>query len=483
MVKNANKPIIISGVDSSVIIEDDCACSIDSSVARSVPDISNSVLYKPPLSYSSKISDEFIILFNDKMVSGPVVLNDEALEIYKHFKKDSRLAEHQQYIEEMFSLGLLWDKNLASDMPKNETLTAWIHASNTCNLACTYCYVDKTENDHLDIAVGIEIIRSVFDSAIHHGYQKVKLKYAGGESTLNFEVVKKLNTLAIGLADENNINLDSVLLTNGIALNKSMLEELQIQRMRVSISLDGIGEENDKNRIFFNGKGSFDYIEKALDRLQTASIPTSVTITVSGRNASSLPDTVEYLLDRKLPFMINFYRENDLSANFFNLNYDDQVLIDGLKDAFKIIKRKLPSYSLLNTLSNLAKLEKPHMKPCGVGDSYIAFDHNGNLSKCHMTLDSRIPDVDKQDPLTRVKMYPTVGLQNVNVDDKEECKSCQWKYWCAGGCGLLTYRETGRYDMKSPNCNIYKAIFPEILKLEGYRLINTFKQNYGELTL
>ena len=43
----------------------------------------------------------------------------------------------------------------------------------------------------------------------------------------------------------------------------------------------------------------------------------------------------------------------------------------------------------------------------------------------------------------------------------------------AGLCGgaLEAYRATGRYDVKSPNCNIYKALFPEALRLEGLRLL------------
>jgi uncharacterized protein len=36
---------------------------------------------------------------------------------------------------------------------------------------------------------------------------------------------------------------------------------------------------------------------------------------------------------------------------------------------------------------------------------------------------------------------------------------------------LLTHRITGRYDIKSPNCAIYKALFPEALRLEALRLL------------
>jgi uncharacterized protein len=30
---------------------------------------------------------------------------------------------------------------------------------------------------------------------------------------------------------------------------------------------------------------------------------------------------------------------------------------------------------------------------------------------------------------------------------------------------------TGRSDVKSPYCNVYKALYPEVLRLEGLRLL------------
>ncbi|MCD6289306.1 MAG: hypothetical protein J7M34_02290 [Anaerolineae bacterium] len=36
---------------------------------------------------------------------------------------------------------------------------------------------------------------------------------------------------------------------------------------------------------------------------------------------------------------------------------------------------------------------------------------------------------------------------------------------------MVTYRVTGRYDVKSPYCNIYRALFPEVLRLEALHLL------------
>ena len=62
-------------------------------------------------------------------------------------------------------------------------------------------------------------------------------------------------------------------------------------------------------------------------------------------------------------------------------------------------------------------------------------------------------------------------MQNLAVEEKEGCRTCEWRYWCAGGCPLVTYKVTGRNDVKSPNCNIYKALFPAALRLEALRLL------------
>ena len=87
-----------------------------------------------------------------------------------------------------------------------------------------------------------------------------------------------------------------------------------------------------------------------------------------------------------------------------------------------------------------------------------------------MQMDQPVADIQTADPLSAVRADPC-GIRNVMVDEKEGCQECQWKYWCGGGCPLEAYRMTGRYDVQSPHCHIYKALYPEVLRLEGLRLL------------
>jgi uncharacterized protein len=118
----------------------------------------------------------------------------------------------------------------------------------------------------------------------------------------------------------------------------------------------------------------------------------------------------------------------------------------------------------------MANFAAPHLRRCSVGQSYLVIDPFGRISKCQMQMDRPVTTVQAADPLAEVQV-DREGIQNLVVDDKEECRECQWKYWCAGGCPLETYRAAGRYDVKSPHCRIYKALYPEVLRLEGLRLL------------
>ncbi len=249
-----------------------------------------------------------------------------------------------------------------------------------------------------------------------------------------------------------------------------MIEALKENNIRLMISLDGVGDQHNNQRPFINGRGSFNQVEKTLDRLAAHNFTPSISITVSNRNLLGLPEVVSYVLKRDLPFTLNFYRENECSVSFNDLAYDNEQIIVAMKKAFAVIEADLPPYSLLGTLVDRARLDTLHNKPCGVGDSYMVINQNGGIGKCHMEMESTITDITARDPLKLIR-EEQIGLQNPSVEEKEGCRKCEWRYWCAGGCPALTYRTTGRFDVKSPNCEIYKAIFPEVLRLEGLRIL------------
>jgi uncharacterized protein len=159
-----------------------------------------------------------------------------------------------------------------------------------------------------------------------------------------------------------------------------------------------------------------------------------------------------------------------MTAGVPGLRYEEEQIITSMRAAFSVIEESLPRWSVLGSVLDRGQLLQPRQRSCGVGQDYLVIDQRGRVAKCHMEIERTLGDVFSSDPLTLVRQDRTSAL-NLPVEDKQGCRDCTWRYWCSGGCSVATFRATGRYDVKSPNCNIYKAIYPEALRLEGLRLL------------
>jgi len=352
---------------------------------------------------------------------------------------------------------------------KTVLLTSWLHLTDRCNLHCDYCYLPHVRED-MTSATGRAAIDATFRSALANGFKQIKLKYAGGEPLLRFPLIVELHQYAQSLAVQHCIALEGVVLSNGTLLTPAMVKTLKSLGLRLMISLDGLAQHHDMHRRYAGGRGSFEDVAEAVDLALANGLTPNISVTVSSRTADGLPDVMAWILERELPFSLNFYRENELSVSHEDMRLDEEKIINGMLAAFKVIEDNLPRRPFLGGIIDRANLSASHTHTCGVGQNYLVFDQHGQVAKCQMQIRKPITDVHVADPLSVIRADRS-GIQNMSVEEKEGCKTCEWKYWCAGGCPLATYRATGRYDVKSPNCNIYKALFPEALRLEGLRLL------------
>ena len=280
----------------------------------------------------------------------------------------------------------------------------------------------------------------------------------------------KLHAYARQQAEESGIALRSVILSNGVALTSPMLQFIREEGITLSISLDGLGATHDDQRIFVNGRGSAAIVARSIDRALQQGVSPHLSITVTSRNADAVAAAVQFALERNLLFNLNFYRDTDNAGSQVDLRAEDEQLIAAIKHTFAVIEQQLPDHSLLASLVDRANFAALHETACGAGHSYMVVDQHGQIARCQMEIEQAVTNVFAADPLTELRLYDK-GFQYTSVEEKEGCRTCSWRYWCAGGCPALTYRVTGRTDVKSPYCNVYKAIYPELLRLEGLRLL------------
>lgn len=484
-----NNSILWSAVHGfTVVREDNCACVEDiPNNARPTVPLLNGTYQQSPHIIEIPLAEKYAVYASGNS-RGLVILNQESKQILRAFGKPDSVENAIDGISDidkcvgfqiacqLASLGLI--KPAVQDCacviedncaPSISFLTSWLHLTDRCNLRCDYCYLPHVRED-MTSATGRAAIDATFRSALANGFKQVKLKYAGGEPLLRFPLIVELHQYAQSLAEKYGLGLEGVVLSNGTLLTESLLSTLSSLHLRLMISLDGLGAYHDAHRRYAGGRGSFADVAEAVDLALANGLTPNISVTVSSRTAEGLPDVMAWILERELPFSLNFYRENELSASHEDMRLDEQKIIGGMLAAFKVIEENLPRRPFLGGIIDRANLSVSHTHTCGVGQNYLVFDQNGQVAKCQMHIRKPITNVHVADPLAVIRA-DQIGIQNISVEEKEGCKTCEWKYWCTGGCPLATYQATGRYDVKSPNCNIYKALFPEALRLEGLRLL------------
>jgi uncharacterized protein len=352
-------------------------------------------------------------------------------------------------------------------MPRLPThMGVWLHVSNQCNLRCSYCYLGKT-NEQLSLALGQRALRAVFDAARPRGIRHLTLKYAGGEALLEANRIWALDAAARTLAGAD-ITVESLILTNGTLLRPALVAELRARDFGLAISLDGVGAAHDGQRPLRGGQPSFRLVQRGIDAAVAAGVPLNISVVVGPRNLAALPDLLDYLLDRSLPFSLSFVR--DSPAAQVGLAAQSEALIAGMEAAYARIAARPPSFSVMNRALDRVQLEYPHFAACGIGESYVVINHTGEVASCQMHLDRPAGHLREGNVLHLVARRTPERPPGTTIDDHVGCATCRWRYRCAGGCPIVTYQAHGRADVRSPFCGVYQALIPPLVALEGLRV-------------
>jgi uncharacterized protein len=152
-----------------------------------------------------------------------------------------------------------------------------VYLSNSCNLACSYCYVSVNQGP--SVRLSFDRIKESIDAF----YAKVpapnrKITFLGGEPLLDWPVFKRAATYARAMGGP-----DVVLqtFTNGTLLTPEKLSFLDETGVHVTVSLDGRKADNDKHRVYFKSteRSVFDDVMTRLSALPKENLGVSLVFT------------------------------------------------------------------------------------------------------------------------------------------------------------------------------------------------------------
>ncbi len=466
-------PVLVTEVVPERDAEVDCACAPDvpSEPRSAIGDRPGTERWGlPPSLYRAPLPGGYQLAFNPAGPAGVVVLNTPAARMLDSFATPAPLTDPVAC--QLAALGLLTpvpatEYAIRSPSP---VLTLWLHLTTRCNLRCAYCYAPRGNTD-MSPEVGRAAVDRAISSALAHGFRALKLKYAGGEPTLNISTLRAVHEFARARTTQAGLELREVILTNGTALTFALLEWLRDEGIRLAVSMDGLGPAHDGQRMAAGGEGSFAAVAEGVEWALALGLTPHLSITVTARNVDTLAEGVAFALDRGLPFNLNFVRP---APGRPDLTPAPERLIAGLQAVLSEMERRLRSAAghlqpAICHLLDRCDFGFPHRYPCGAGHAYLVVGPEGTVARCHMEMERVVGTVWGEDPLAAVREED--GFRNPPVEEKERCRECIWRYTCAGGCPLLAQRRWGTPLAPSPYCAVYRAIFPELLRLEGLRLI------------
>lgn len=458
-------PIILLGALPE--LENDCACPTPPA-SRRLRRLAGGLYRCAPHLHSQRLDDEWSLFVNPLAGGPPAVLNAAAQARLSAFTTPRALADDDDTL--LATAGLVEPPGSAGTTPEYapSTLTAWLHVTNACNLECPYCYVRKS-GAHMPFEVGVRAVEALITTARRHGFTTLKLKYAGGEAPLHFKMIQRLHAYAQERAAAAGLGLRAVVLSNGTLITPAFAAWLATSGVRLMLSVDGVGAAHDEQRPWRGrGQGAFAALEHNLaHELLPRGVRPDVCVTLTGRNAHLAHQVVRWAIERDLPFSLNFYREHEHAASHRELRFEERQLIDGMLAAYAVVEELLPERPCLDGLLDRTRASA-HSHTCGVGQSYVVITHTGQVAQCQMELGQGQPFAADDDLIPLVAAGP---IHNVSVDAKEGCRTCLWRHQCAGGCPLLTFRATGRFDIQSPNCAITLALLPAAMRLEALRIL------------
>lgn len=174
-----------------------------------------------------------------------------------------------------------------------------------CNLQCPYCYVgSERKKDELSTQEWFKVIDQI------PFYSFVTL--VGGEPLIRKDFVQILEKTAQKTLGKLNV------VTNGILINDEIIDAfIRTKMMLLSVSLDGYGENHDRNRA---KEGIFEKIIANLDNLNSKSTNfrpmVDIKTIVLENNLDDLVKLYKLCEEMKFDFLsISFLRNNDLKQN------------------------------------------------------------------------------------------------------------------------------------------------------------------------
>ncbi len=339
-------------------------------------------------------------------------------------------------------------ERLTPTLPKKRIplTTLVLNVTSKCNLACTYCYEygeDRVvEPSRKPRFMTEDTARQSVDFMFAEAGENktVHLTFFGGETLLNYKVLRSALTYARDRAAALGKEVDVSLTTNATLLRDEIIDWIVDNDVGVTVSIDGDREQQNRHRVFHNGKGSYDVIRPHIESLLTKHRrrPVGARVTLTHDNLDVIG------IFRHLRGELGFWEVGfaPVTTSWQRDYAIEEAGFEQMLFAFQELAREFLEFSLAgkhhgfsNVRDTVEEIHKGMSKayPCGAGLGLLGVATDGDVALCH-----RFAGSDSHKLGTVFDGVDHAVQDNYlvkhHVANKTDCSQCWARPICAGGC-------------------------------------------------
>lgn len=284
-------------------------------------------------------------------------------------RKSINIDEYKRkynYVERLITSGHFYTNELPypvdksfckTNLNKSPASQLILIVTEECNLRCKYCVYSENypnQKTYTNKVMNFETAKKAVDNYISiynekrkNGFRKKPIvSFYGGEPLLEYKLIDKV----INYCKDLGFDAEYTITTNGTVMNDEVLDIILKNNIQLTYSLDGYKENHDRNRIFVNGKKSFDIVLKSMKLVEQKRKELGIEIPI---NVSACYD-----LYTDMEEMVSFFEELKLDIGDFGVRmtkvYEhDTTYYDYCDKQFELGKIEQDSNTLKNTVKRL----------------------------------------------------------------------------------------------------------------------------------
>jgi uncharacterized protein len=307
-----------------------------------------------------------------------------------------------------------------------------------CNMDCRYCGFGAADapEELLDAHAAVATVDWYADACRDAGRATMDVRLFGGEPFLARDLVEVVAHRTRIAARERGLAVQLEAATNG-AYPESTARFAADYFTTLVLSLDGPEALHNRHRPLRGGHGSFDQVMRTAAIFRDSQAAFCVRVCVTNGNVADLASIADWICGELRPDMIDFETLHPTAeSHLAGLRTPDPF---AFARSYRAAREAASRWGVKANYA-AAPNEEPRVSFCPVGQDALILTPDRCLHACYLLerdwravgLDLRLGTVDRAG---EVRLdFAAIRRVRQLVGEKDGCRACFCRYWCAGGC-------------------------------------------------